>query len=100
MKHKSSTELQARAWRARLEALLDSPFELEAQARSSFIDEPGSHELKLEARIGELSSFLPKNLFTHQMNEYKVSLKFFGFKLQIKRPKFLYVSMSHATIAS
>ncbi len=61
MKHKSSTELQTRAWRARLEARLDDLLELEAQARSSVINEPGSHKLKLEARVGELPSFLPKN---------------------------------------
>jgi hypothetical protein len=35
MKHKSSTELQTRAWRARLEARLGDLFELKAQARSS-----------------------------------------------------------------
>ncbi len=60
MKDKSSIELQARAWRARLEAQLDNTFEHEAQVRSSLINEPGSHKLKLEARLGELSSFLSK----------------------------------------
>ncbi len=57
MKHKSSTELQARAWRARLEARLGDLFELEAQARSSLLCEPGSQKLRLEARLCELPSF-------------------------------------------
>ncbi len=53
MKHKSSTELQARAWRARLGDL----FELKAQARSSLLCEPSSQKLRLEARLCELPSF-------------------------------------------
>ncbi len=53
MKHKSSTELQARALRARLGDL----FELEVQARSSLVCEPGSQKLRLEARLCKLPSF-------------------------------------------
>ncbi len=57
MKHKSSTELQARAWRARLEARLGDLFELEAQARSSLVCKQGSQKLKFDARLCELPSF-------------------------------------------